>query len=932
MSDMKASAGLSVPLRDSLKTQVTVVALAVFAVSIWSLSFYLSRSLQGDMERLLGEQQFSVVTAVAKEVNDNLTERQQALEAIARQMDERLLGNPQALQTLLEQRPLLELLFNGGVWVAGPDGTVIADLPRSANRLGVNYMDRDFVVAALRGGQPAIGQAVMGKQLKSPVFPMSTPVRNGQGQLIGVIVGVTDLGKPSFLDKVTQNSYGSTGGYVLVSPEARQIITATDKRRIMEVLPREGVNAFVDRNIAGYEGYSLLVNALGEEQLGSVKRVPAAGWYILLGSPAAEVFAPLNDQRQRLMWATLMFTLLTGGLTWLVLRRQLAPVVETAHAMAALADSAMLPKPLPNTYKGEVGQLVAGFNRMLQTWAQREESLKASESFKDGILNSLNAEIAVVDRQGVIKAVNARWQQFSVGDSANSDPAAQNTGVGASYLAACGANTDASTDGGQTIASGIQAVLDGRLPRFTCEYPCDSPTQQRWFDMIAMPLGEKGYGGAVISHTDITPRKQAEQAMQRLQTMMERTESMAHLASFQWEVDTNSTTWSPELFRFFNLDPALGTPDLEGQARLYTSASLKLLYDAVDKALTHGMPYELELTAIRSDGEERPCIVKAFPQRDGNGRVVHILGLVQDTTEIRRKDEQLRLAASVFTHAREGITITNAEGIILNVNDAFTRITGYSREEAIGQNPRVLKSDRQDAAFYAAMWRGLTEAGHWSGEIWNRRKNGVVYPELLTISAVRDERGDTRHYMALFADITSIKAHQSQLEHIAHFDALTHLPNRLLLADRLQQAMAQTQRRGTQLAVVYLDLDGFKNVNDQHGHDAGDQLLIALATAMKDTLREGDTLARIGGDEFVAVLIDIDGIESCKHMLTRLLGAASSHVNLGAVTVRCSASLGATFYPQAQHTEPDQLLRQADQAMYQAKMAGKNRYQFFDVA
>jgi diguanylate cyclase (GGDEF)-like protein len=144
--------------------------------------------------------------------------------------------------------------------------------------------------------------------------------------------------------------------------------------------------------------------------------------------------------------------------------------------------------------------------------------------------------------------------------------------------------------------------------------------------------------------------------------------------------------------------------------------------------------------------------------------------------------------------------------------------------------------------------------------------------------------------------------------------------------------MTQTQRRGTQLAVVYLDLDGFKDVNDQHGHDAGDQLLIALATAMKDTLRESDTLARMGGDEFVAVLIDLDGIESCRHMLTRLLGAASSPVHLGAVTLRCSASLGATFYPQAQDIEPDQLLRQADQAMYLAKMAGKNRYQFFNAA
>ncbi|MDP3424778.1 MAG: diguanylate cyclase [Burkholderiaceae bacterium] len=792
-------------------------------------------------------------------------------------------------------------------------------------------MDRDFMVASLKEGKSVIGQPVMGRQLKSPVVAMSVPVRGPKGEVIGAFVGVTDLGKPSFLDKITQSRYGQTGGYFLIAPQHKLFVTATDKSRVMQPVPAPGINVMHDRYMQGYTGYGLAVSSRGVLELSAVKDIPAAGWYAAAILPAQEAFEPIARMQERLLWATLLLTLLTGALTWWVLKRQLSPLMDTASALTALADSAQMPTPLPTRHTGEVGQLVAGFNRILQTWAQREESLKASESFKDAILNSLDAEIAVVDHRGVIQAVNARWQQFSVAHIRETGQAATTIGIGANYLAACSANTEAATDGLTTVA-GLQAVLQGRLPRFTCEYACDTPTQQRWFSMMAMPLGEHGQGGAVISHTDITPRKQAEQAMQRMKAMMEHTESMAHLASFQWEVNTNTTTWSPELFRFFKLDSALGTPNLEGQARLYTPASLKLLYDAVDKALAHGLPYELELTAVRSDGEERPCIVKGFPQRDGDGRVVHILGLVQDMTEIRRKDEQLRLAASVFTHAREGITITNADGIIIDVNEAFTRITGYSREEAIGQNPRVLKSGRQDAAFYADMWQSLNEAGHWSGEIWNRRKNGEVYAELLTISAVRDERGDTRQYMALFADITAIKEHQSQLEHIAHFDALTHLPNRLLLADRLQQAMAQTQRRGTQLAVVYLDLDGFKHVNDQHGHNAGDQLLIALATAMKDTLREGDTLARIGGDEFVAVLSDLDGIESCQTMLTRLLGAASAPVNLGAVTLRCSASLGATFYPQAQNIEPDQLLRQADQAMYQAKMAGKNRYQFFNAA
>ncbi len=301
-------------------------------------------------------------------------------------------------------------------------------------------------------------------------------------------------------------------------------------------------------------------------------------------------------------------------------------------------------------------------------------------------------------------------------------------------------------------------------------------------------------------------------------------------------------------------------------------------------------------------------------------------------TRRKEDDEKLQLAGSVFSHAREGISITDAQGTIVDVNEAFTRITGYSREEAVGQNPRILSSGRHDAAFYSAVWGALILQGHWSGEIWNRRKSGELYAELITISVVRNAQGITQNYVALFSDISSIKEHQNVLERIAQFDPLTHLPNRLLLADRLQQAMTQAQRRGQQLAVAYLDLDGFKSANDRHGHDVGDQLLIAVATAMKNTLREGDTLARIGGDEFVAVLIDLDSVESCLPMLTRLVEAAATPVKLGELVLQGSASAGVTFYPQANEMESDQLLRQADQAMYQAKLAGKNRYHVFDSA
>ena len=200
-----------------------------------------------------------------------------------------------------------------------------------------------------------------------------------------------------------------------------------------------------------------------------------------------------------------------------------------------------------------------------------------------------------------------------------------------------------------------------------------------------------------------------------------------------------------------------------------------------------------------------------------------------------------------------------------------------------------------------------------------------------TISAVCDAHGETERYVAIFSDITALKEQQRQIEHIAHYDALTDLPNRALLVDRLRQALSQTQRRGQILAVVYIDLDGFKSINDSHGHHAGDQLLIAVANRMKLVLREGDTLARIGGDEFVAILVDLRMVADASPTLTRLLAAAAQPVQLGNISLQVSASLGVTFYPQFDEVDADLLLRQADQAMYHAKLAGKSQYQIFDT-
>lgn len=305
--------------------------------------------------------------------------------------------------------------------------------------------------------------------------------------------------------------------------------------------------------------------------------------------------------------------------------------------------------------------------------------------------------------------------------------------------------------------------------------------------------------------------------------------------------------------------------------------------------------------------------------------------VIKDISARKKSEEKLELLASVFKSAGEAIMITDTDGIIKDVNFAFCTTTGYSKEDVVGKKTNILNSGKQDKQYYKIMWETLKETGSWNGEIWNKRKDGEIFAELLMINTVYDEQGNANYFIALFSDITNIKNYEKSLENMANYDQLTKLPNRVLLADRLLNNIAQTKRNKKNLAVIFLDLDGFKEVNDSYGHFIGDKLLIALANIMKEVLREGDTLSRIGGDEFVAILIDLDDISSALPIINRLCEIASKTIEIEKHSIQVSASIGVTFYPQDETVSADQLLRQADQAMYQAKVSGKNRFHVFDT-
>ncbi len=312
------------------------------------------------------------------------------------------------------------------------------------------------------------------------------------------------------------------------------------------------------------------------------------------------------------------------------------------------------------------------------------------------------------------------------------------------------------------------------------------------------------------------------------------------------------------------------------------------------------------------------------------------VAVATDVTERRRAQSDLRIAAIAF-NSLEAIAITDHRQVVLRVNAAFTRITGYSSEEASGKVVgRLLRSGRHDAAFYDAMWQQLRAQRHWQGEVWNRRKDGEIYPEWLSITAVVDEEGIVRNYVAVFADITQKKLAEQTIHNLAFYDALTELPNRRLLRERLEHLRASDSRREEMAAVLFIDLDNFKELNDTRGHDVGDALLVEVAQRLRDCVRVHDTVARQGGDEFVIVLSSLHpeefkAVEDVQAVAEKVRSTLSHPYALGDFEWHCSASIGICMLPVGE-APVDEVLKRADIAMYEAKRAGRNAVRFYDPA
>lgn len=347
----------------------------------------------------------------------------------------------------------------------------------------------------------------------------------------------------------------------------------------------------------------------------------------------------------------------------------------------------------------------------------------------------------------------------------------------------------------------------------------------------------------------------------------------------------------------------------------------------VEAALA-GAPQEFERSVLKPDGTVGHTLVNFVPDKDPQGVVKGFFALVTNISRLREADAAIRLSASVFEASTDGIMVTDTQGTILSVNAAFATLTGYSADEAVGQNARILKSGRHDTAFFEAMFAQLGQTGRWKGEVWSQRKDGTIYLEDLSISAICNDEGDITRYVGVCADITDQWDKAQLMRHMALHDSLTGLPNRVLLMERMVQLMAISVREPRQIALMFLDLDGFKHVNDTWGHDMGDHVLHTVASRLQGLLRPSDTVARLGGDEFVVLLDNPASRDSVGQVATRVIREINEPIVFEGQTARVGTSIGIAQRHSPADMSAEALLKLADDAMYASKAAGKNTFTF----
>ena len=427
---------------------------------------------------------------------------------------------------------------------------------------------------------------------------------------------------------------------------------------------------------------------------------------------------------------------------------------------------------------------------------------------------------------------------------------------------------------------------------------------------------------------DITEARATALKLRESERIVEAASSLARIGGWEADLSNGRVTWSDEVCRLHE-EPLGTSPRIEEGISNYAPEWRERITRTFGACARDGVGFDEALELITARGHRRWVRTIGAAVRDEAGRITHVQGAIQDITEQRRTEEQLRLSAAVFDNTSEGVVITDTTPEIIAINRAFTEINGYTAEDVLGRNPNLLKSGRHEQGFYEALWSELLAQGHWRGEIWNRRKDGEIYPQWVNINAVRSGSGVTTHYVGVFSDLSDVKRSEAQIERLAHRDPLTDLPNRLLFRTRLEQALLRAGANRTHVGMLLVDIDGFRHINDSLGHAVGDLALREVAKRLTALVRIDETVARLSGDELALLIEGDEDIDTrAALMAERVRESVNKPFAVKATELFMSASIGIAIYPE-DGTDVSELMQNCDAALYQAREAGGNTYRHY---
>ncbi len=912
----------------SIKTRVTLFTLGIFIIGTWVLSFSISQQLHDGMQKQLTDQQATIAAILATQVNSELRERLAVLEKVAEKIAPISFNDNKRLQATLEDRLVIQRNFNAGAFIVDLNGVAIASVPTSIKRIGVSYIERDYVLAVLKEGKSVVSKPVIGKVLAKPIFNVVVPIRDKQGKVIAALIGVTDLGKPNFLDKVFQNNYSKSGYFLLEDAKNRLVITGTDKSRIMQPLPPPGVNQLIDRHVNGFDGTGITVNPRGLEVLASAKRVHIADWFIIVALPVKEAFAPIEDIKKHIMLFATLMTLVAGSLIWWMLKRELVPMFAAVKQLAAISKAGGSHLPLPTEGNNEISELLSGFNNLLDVLGKRESQLRA-------LLYTIPDLIWLKDTKGVFMSCNSAFERFYGAKEAEI--------IGKTdYDFVDKQQADSFREHDRKAMLANNAVSNEEWLTFA------DNGYRGLFETLKTPLTDangKAIGVLGISR-DITERKATELKLRMLSTAIEQSPTSVAITDIAAQIEYINSAFTKEAG--YTLDEVLG----KNPRVLQSGITDAKVYEDMWSKLTRGESWQGEFVNKRKNGEIFYEEAYISPIQDDTGKTSHYVAVKLDVTARKQAERALRESNkkmdSLLQSLAEGAYGVDTHGNCTFVNNSFLRILGYETEdEIVGKHiHELIHHSHADGSHYPASecrmyaaFRNNVEV-HCADEVFWHKSGHAIQVEYWSQPIVVD--GAVIGAIATFFDITERKKMEQQIRHLALHDALTNLPNRRLLIERINQAQLSSKRNLKYGALMFMDLDNFKPLNDAHGHEAGDKLLIEVATRLKKCVREMDTVARIGGDEFVVMLAELDTDESLSRLqaekVSEKIRSVLSEPYLIDVTDEkgisatvehyCTASIGVVLF-KGTFLSKEEVIKLADEAMYQAKNAGRNKVIFY---